>query len=49
MVHPVDLGVFGIPDLVHDREGVTVVGVYRIVQAHRGADCIQRLTHIGQG
>ena len=49
VLHPVELCIFIVPDLIHDGEGVAAVGVDGIVEADGGADGVQSLGHIGLG
>ena len=49
MIHPAGLGVFGIPDLIHNGKRVLIPGIHMIIEAHRRADRIQGLTDLLQG
>ena len=49
MLHPVWLDIFGVLDLVHDRQRVSAVGIDAVVEAYRGAHRIQRLADLFSG
>ena len=40
VLHPLLVGVFGIPYLIHHRQGITAVCIYRIVKTHGGGNGI---------
>jgi hypothetical protein len=49
MLHPSVFGILIVPDLIHHREGVSAIGIDRVIETDRGANRIQSLGNILNG